>query len=393
MNRARVVVAGGSLGGLTAGLLLADAGLDVSVHERSPSELQERGAGIGLLPDSSRYLVERGGVPLDEISTSTSHIRYLGRDGSVLHDQPHEYRFSSWNTVYRRLLGCFDRDRYHLGSEVTGFEVKDASVRVELANDVPIDADLLVCADGVSSSARRRLLPDVGIGYAGYVAWRGMQLEAALDADTRARLGDAITYFVYANSHILLYPIPGPDGSVAPGDRLINFVWYRNYLDGGDLADLLTGPMGKRHEHSMPPGGARDEHVAEMRAVARARLPELVADVVCSVDRPFVQVICDVEVPRMAFGRVCLIGDAAWVVRPHAAAGTAKAAADGWALADALAAHDDVDRALVAWEPAQLALGRRLLDRTRRIGSRSQVDCNWVPGDPELIFGLRGPGQ
>ena len=393
MNRGRVVVAGGSLGGLTAGLLLADAGLDVSIHERSPSELQERGAGIGLLPDSARYLVERAGVALDDISTSTSRIRYLGRDGDVVHDQAHRYRFSSWNTVYRRLLGCFDRDRYVLGSEVTGFEVKDASVRVELAHDVPIDADLLVCADGVSSSARRRLLPDVRVRYAGYVAWRGMQPEAELDADARARLDDSITYFVYANSHILLYPIPGPDGSVTPGERLINFVWYRNYLAGGDLDDLLTGATGKRHEHSVPPGGARDDHVAEMRAVARARLPELVADVVCSVDRPFVQVICDVEVPRMAFERVCLVGDAAWVVRPHAAAGTAKAAADGWALADALIAHDDVDSALAAWEPAQLALGRQLLDRTRRIGSHSQVDCNWVPGDPELIFGLRGPGH
>jgi 2,6-dihydroxypyridine 3-monooxygenase len=95
----------------------------------------------------------------------------------------------------------------------------------------------------------------------------------------------------------------------------------------------------------------------------------------------------------MAFGRVCLIGDAAWVVRPHAAAGTAKASADGWELAGALAASDDVPGALAAWEPRQLALGRQLLDRTRRIGARSQLDCNWVPGDPELIFGLRGPGR
>jgi 2,6-dihydroxypyridine 3-monooxygenase len=393
VNRGRVVIAGGSLGGLTAGLLLTDAGFDVSVHERSPSELQERGAGIGLLPDSSRYLVERAGVALDEISTSTSRIRYLARDGSVLHDQAHGYRFSSWNTVYRRLLGRFDRERYFLDSEVSRFEVKDDSVRVELAHDVPIDADLLVCADGVSSAARRRLLPDVRVGYAGYVAWRGMQRESELAAGARARLGDAITYFVYANSHILLYPIPGADGSVKPEERLINFVWYRNYLDGGDLDDLLTSATGKRHEHSVPPGAARDDHVAEMRAVARARLPGLVADVVCSVEHPFIQVICDVEAPRMAFGRICLVGDAAWVVRPHAAAGTAKAAADGWALAEALAGHDDVERALDAWEPGQLALGRQLLDRTRRIGTRSQVDCNWVPGDPELIFGLRGPGQ
>ncbi|HEY1280202.1 MAG TPA: FAD-dependent monooxygenase, partial [Acidimicrobiales bacterium] len=110
-------------------------------------------------------------------------------------------------------------------------------------------------------------------------------------------------------------------------------------------------------------------------------------------ERPFVQVIFDLEVTRMAFGRVALIGDAAFAVRPHAAAGTAKAAADGWTLATALAANADIDAALQQWEPGQLALGRQLLERTRRIGTRSQVTGDWEPGDPELIFGLYGPGR
>ncbi|WP_051975234.1 FAD-dependent monooxygenase [Cupriavidus necator] len=114
--------------------------------------------------------------------------------------------------------------------------------------------------------------------------------------------------------------------------------------------------------------------------------------VVCGAAQPFLQVIYDVEVPQMAFDRVCLIGDAAFVVRPHAAAGTAKAAADAWALAGALKRHGDVVAALADWEPRQLALGQQLLERTRRIGRRSQVDGNWVAGDPELIFGLHGPG-
>ena len=88
------------------------------------------------------------------------------------------------------------------------------------------------------------------------------------------------------------------------------------------------------------------------------------------------------------------MGDAAFAVRPHAAAGTAKAAADAWALRDALESHpDDVDAALAAWEPQQLALGRSLLARTRAIGRRSQVDNSWRAGDPELIFGLHGPGE
>ncbi len=198
---------------------------------------------------------------------------------------------------------------------------------------------------------------------------------------------------MYANSHILLYPIPGHDGSVAPGERLLNFVWYRNYLEDGDLGDLLTDIDGVRRDLSLPPGGVRGPHVDELRAEAAARLPAPVAAVVDAVEQPFLQVVYDVEVSRMAFGRVCLIGDAAWVARPHAAAGTAKAAADAWTLSESLEDHDDVPGALLAWEAGQLALGRQLLDRTRRIGARSQVECSWRPGDPELIFGLYGPGR
>jgi len=140
-------------------------------------------------------------------------------------------------------------------------------------------------------------------------------------------------------------------------------------------------------------GSPGAEHLAEMRATAAARLPARIAEVVLATATPFVQAIFDLDVARMAFGRVCLIGDAAFVVRPHAAAGTAKAAADAWALAAAWEEQPDVESALSAWEPGQLELGRRLLDRTRRVGRRSQVDGNWTPGDPELIFGLHEPGR
>jgi 2,6-dihydroxypyridine 3-monooxygenase len=105
-------------------------------------------------------------------------------------------------------------------------------------------------------------------------------------------------------------------------------------------------------------------------------------------------VICDVAVDRMAFGRVCLIGDAAFALRPHAAAGTAKAAADAWALAAALqAAGGDVEEALPGWERGQLELGRAVLERTRRNGDKSQFEGTWRPGDPELVFGLYEPGR
>jgi 2,6-dihydroxypyridine 3-monooxygenase len=180
---------------------------------------------------------------------------------------------------------------------------------------------------------------------------------------------------------------------VADGNRLINFVWYRNYLEGPDLDELLTDRHGVRRELSVPPGAAGDHHVDELRALAVARLPALAAEVVIRAREPFLQVIYDIEVSRMVFGRVVLLGDAAFAARPHAAAGSAKAAEDGWALDRALATSDDLHSALGEWEATQLELGRDLLHRTRAIGSRSQVTSTWQPGDPDLIFGLHEPGR
>ncbi len=392
LNTAKIAVVGGSLGGLTAACLLRDSGHDVTIYERSPHELEQRGAGIGLLETTSRYLVERAGLSLDQVSIATDHIRYLNRDGSVASDSAHRYLFSSWNTVYRRLLTHWGEDRYKLGHEMHSFDQTPDSVTVRFG-DVITEIDLLVCADGVGSTSRRTLQPNAGEAYAGYVAWRGMVPEHELSTELASSLTDAITYFVYANSHILVYPIPGIEGSVEPGDRLINFVWYRNYLEGGDVDDVLTDRNGVRRDLSIPPGLATDHHVAEVRATARARLPRSLAELVERTEQPFVQVVYDIDVERMAFGRVCLIGDAAFSARPHAAAGTAKAADDGWTLADALDDADDVPTALREWEPKQLELGRSLLERTRQVGRRSQVDNSWEPGDPDFIFGLYEPGR
>ncbi len=389
----RVAVVGGSVGGLTAALLLRDAGFDVTVHERSNTVLEQRGAGIGFLPDSARYLVERSNVDLDDISISTDRIRYLARDGNITHDIAQPYRFSSWNTLYRSLLSCYGRDRYRLGHEAIGQTPADDHVMVHFADRTAERVDLLVCADGVGSSFRSQLIPEAVRQYAGYVAWRGVVPEVALEPADATALTDAITYHVFANSHILVYPIPSIEGSVEPGHRFINYVWYRNYVAGDDLGDVLTDADGERRELSLPPGAARADHVAEVRATAAARLPRLIAEVVTRAEQPFLQVIYDVEVPRMAWNRTCLIGDAAWVVRPHAAAGTAKAAADAWALVDALAHTDSIPDALVAFEREQMRLGRLLLERTRRIGNHSQVTGTWDPNDPELVFGLREPGR
>jgi 2,6-dihydroxypyridine 3-monooxygenase len=390
----RVIVMGGSLGGLTAALVLRDAGCEVRVFERSSSALQARGAGIAALDATLRYLVERGGYRPEDVCSSTGWIRFFHRDGSLRHEQRHHYWFSSWNTIYRTLLRLFEADRYLLGHEVVAFGQDGDTVSVTLADGSQAEADLLVCADGVSSAARARLIPGASPSYAGYVAWRGTLPERALSPATRKAFEDAINYQVLPGSHILVYPIPALDGSLAEGDRLINMVWYVNVAAGQELDHLTTGRDGVRRAVSLPPGAATGEALAGLRRAAEQVLAAPIAEVVTSVAEPFVQAVYDIDVPRMALGRVCLIGDAAFAVRPHAAAGTAKAAADGWALAEELAAAaGDVPAALAVWERRQLLLGRRLLARTREIGDASQFTGTFRPGDPRLIFGLHEPGN
>jgi 2,6-dihydroxypyridine 3-monooxygenase len=93
----------------------------------------------------------------------------------------------------------------------------------------------------------------------------------------------------------------------------------------------------------------------------------------------------------MVFGKACLLGDAAFTLRPHVAAGQAKACADAWALRDTLQeAAGDVEDAFSRWEPAQLELARSALQRTRAMGEASQFLGTMVPGDPNWKFGLSG---
>jgi len=385
----RAAVVGGSLGGLTAALLLRDLGCSVDVFERSPGRLAGFGAGIVVHEATMRYFVERAREH-DGLSVPASSLRFLDASGRVLHEEPSPYRFTAWSTLYANLFALFGEDRYHHAHALTAIDQDADRIVIGFENGRTHECDLLVSADGIRSAARSLLLPEIEPRYAGYVGWRGTLEVSRLGRSAAAQLSDAITYGVVDRSHILSYPIPSLDGSTEP---LLNFVWYRNVAAGQALDELMVSRNGRATSVSLPPGEVQERHLTELRAAAADTLPPAFAEMIAAVEEPFVQVIVDLAVPSMAYGRVCLIGDAAFAARPHAAAGTAKAAENGWALADALARERDVVRALEAWEPSQLALGRALVERSRRIGERYQVSSTADPTDDELRFGLYGPGR
>lgn len=385
----RVAIVGGSLGGLIAALQLRDAGCDAAVFERSRTPLEGRGAGIVLHPVTTRYFEEHRLFDLDRVSSSARTLRYLDRDGGVVLEEPILYRFTSYATLYGALVAVLEPERYHLGVECMSIEQDAGGATVGFADGSTSRFDLVVGADGVHSTVRGLLFPDVAPAYAGYVAWRGTLTDDAVPVASRRALANALTYFVGRRTHALTYPIPFGTGD--DESRHMNWVWYRN-VAGRDLGSLLTDVSGVRHDLSLAPGQVRPELVADVHGEAAATLPPAFAELVRSSREPFVQVVVDIEVPAMVRGKVCLVGDAAFALRPHIAAGTAKAAADAEALARSLRASDgDVVAALREWEPRQLELGRRTIARTRRIGTSVQFEGTFRPGDPEVAFGLYEP--
>lgn len=389
----RAAVIGGSLGGLTAANLLRDDGWDVVVYEKSAVPLDGRGAGIVVHASTVRYLLDRMGVDIDTISCASTVLRYLDPDGTIVHEEPSTYRFTAWNTLYQNLLAGIG-ERHVLGHALCGLDTggDEGSVELRFANGIVAHADLVVAADGFDSTVRRRLFGTVDATYSGYVGWRGLVVESDLTTDTFDLLADAITYSVIPSSHIVAYPIPNVDGSVRPGERLVNYVWYRNVAAGAELEELMTGTDGNLRGASLHPGAVQARFIDEMKHAAEQLAP-VMTEVVQRTPEPFLQVIQDIETPTMATARVALLGDGAFSARPHAAAGTAKAAEDGWKLIAALRAHDTIPDALRHWETSQLELGRQLVARARDLGERSQFRNTWTPGDPGLAFGLFGPGR
>jgi 2,6-dihydroxypyridine 3-monooxygenase len=390
----RAIIVGGSFAGLTAALLLREQGFDVDVFERTPTFLDGRGGGIVLQPDTVRWIVERPhDFGVEDVSIGSSATRYLGAGNKVVHEEPAAWRFSSWTTMYRVLLDDYGTAQYHLGDHAVGITQDDKGVDVRFTSGRSARAELVVFADGISSVGRRRLQPRMQPRYSGYIGWRGTVPEREVSVETADLIHDATAYAVIERSHICMYAIPAVDGSIERGDRQLNYVWYRNVAEGPELDEMVTDMTGFAAQVSVHPGQVQQRYVDQVRADALDLLPPAAAELVTRTAEPYIQIVLDVAVRRMAFGRVALIGDAAFAARPHAAAGTAKAAADAWALADALAVEPHIPSALSAWEPDRLVLGNNLLSRVADMGARSQFTNTWEPTDPALHFGLYGPDQ
>jgi 2-polyprenyl-6-methoxyphenol hydroxylase-like FAD-dependent oxidoreductase len=367
------IVIGGSLGGLFTGILLRSIGWQVDIYERSLHTLDSRGGGVVLQPDVVEAF-QRAGVAYDApLGVVAKERYYLKRDGNIAQRMPMRQTLTSWNLLYGSMRRHFPAEHYHQRKRLT--EIKQASEQVNaiFADGTCDTGDLLIGADGPNSTVRQLLLPGYDPRYAGYVAYRGLVNELELDAKTAALMTERFVFYQFPNSHILQYVIPGEDESLVPGKRRFNWVWYVNYEEKTELPRILTDRDGKRRDYSVPPGMIAPTVEQEMRSYANTVLTPPFQKLVAATQEPFVQSILDLGVPQMAFDRVALVGDAAFIPRPHTAASVSKGAANAIALADALLVQNhDVPKALNAWEADQLRLGMHLWKAGQDLGERSQ---------------------
>jgi 2-polyprenyl-6-methoxyphenol hydroxylase-like FAD-dependent oxidoreductase len=367
----RALVVGGSMSGLLAALLLERAGWEVDVFERVESELAGRGAGIVAQPDLIATL-RRLGIDTTDLGVEIITRKILDASGQLAAEFACPQVLTAWERVYRALRDAFPASRYHRGRGVRGFEQSEGSVVAQFADAGSAEGELLVGADGLRSTMRQQCLPQLLPLYAGYVAWRALIPEAAFTPAIHRELFDAMTFCLPPGEQFLGYPVAGPDNDLRPGHRRYNVVWYRPADEQGELVRLLTDESGTTHAISIPPPLIRREAIADMRAAAERLLAPQFRAVVHLIDEPILQPIYDLETPHMAFGRVAIIGDAAFVARPHVAAGVAKAADDAEALSAALAERE-VEPALRRFEAVRLPVGRRIIERARHLGAYLQA--------------------
>ena len=368
----RAVIIGGSMSGLFSAAFLRQIGWDVDVYERSGVELVGRGAGITGHPELMEAL-EESGAGTKDLGVEVPKRIAIDRDGRITDERPLRQILTSWDRLQSILRDTIDPAHYHLGHVFERVEQNGSGVQVHFAGGKIEHADILVGGDGIRSSVRGQMAPEVQPVYAGYYIWRGAPNEADLAPETLRTTYPLFTFYLPTAQQVITYPIAGLNNDLSPGKRRFNFIWYR-VADAAQLREMCVDENGKQHEYSVPPPLVRKDLIAHMYQDARDIMPPAMLDALMKIKQPFFTPIYDFTSPSIVFGRVAMVGDAAANARPHMGFGMAKAGGDAQALARALRDHDDVDAGLKAYNAERQPIGNTLVMHSRKLGTYMGVN-------------------
>jgi 2-polyprenyl-6-methoxyphenol hydroxylase-like FAD-dependent oxidoreductase len=386
MNQRHALVIGGSLGGLFAANLLRSIGWEVTVFERTQGDLGGRGAGLGTRAELFDVM-RRIGSPFDASIGAEVHSRIaLSRNGDTLCEVPIRAVTTAWDRMYAALRSALPPQCHRSGMLLERFEQDDRKIAAIFAEGSRVEGDLLIGADGIYSTVRRQVMPELKPRYAGYVSWRGVGKEGSAKVPFHPMVFRHMTFCFPEGELALSAPMPGPDGAAQQPLRCY-FNWFRPVEYGAALRQMCTDASGQCHGDSIPPPLIRTDLIDALKAQARVLLAPQIAALIAQAERPVLQPIFDLESPRIVFGRAVLLGDAAFVARPHVGTGVTKAALDAQCLADALlSAGNDMEAALLQYDGARRQFGTWLVSRGRYLGG--YLEAQSKPHDQRCEAGL-----
>lgn len=326
-----VLIAGGGIGGLAAGLACSRAGCHVRLYERAEA-FTEVGAGIQMGPNVVRVLQgweldaalrrvaaypERlqvrhalSGVELGVLPLGPSMVQRYGAPYATVHR-------ADLQQLLLQALQQRDDVWLHTGKTVNRYVETHGAVGLSLSDGLDVEGDALIAADGLWSRIRLQLLADGPPRVAGHLAYRALVPQADLPAALRSQ---QVTAWLGPRLHVVAYPVRG-------GEWLNVVAIVHGHVHGG-LEDWDHG------------ANAADLQSALARTCADLR------DLIAAIPAWRLWVLCDrppvSSAEQMARGHVALLGDAAHPMRPYLAQGAGMAIEDAAELGRQVALVDGV---------------------------------------------------
>ncbi|MGC4878450.1 FAD-dependent oxidoreductase [Micromonospora sp. DT43] len=380
----RVAVAGAGLGGLCVAQGLLRAGVDVDVYERDAA-LHTRRQGYRLHIDSRAALALEKCLPprlfrlfLATAGRPGSRVTVLSRRLRVLYetpvgpagdpDDPATLSTSVDRGTLREILAGGLDGRIHWGHELAGYEQDPDGVTLRFTDGSTTRADVLVGADGVSSTVRRVLLPHAEqVDTGTRIIYGRTPLDDAARRLIPSALYDGFT--AIAGGHVGLaaglvefrrQPVDAA-AAIAPDVRLSPASDYLMWAVSAQR-DRLPAVDGKLGE-----ADAATLHAVACRAI-RSWHPDLRALLgAAAVEETFfVRVRSSRRVPAWNPSRVTLLGDAIHAMSPARGSGANTALMDAAHLCDALTGGSDIVEAIGEYERRMRDYGFAAVDASLR---------------------------
>ncbi|MEP0519631.1 MAG: FAD-dependent monooxygenase [Hyphomicrobiales bacterium] len=366
VSNLKIGLVGGSLSGCIAAILLKRAGHDVTILERSQRGLLGRGGGL----TTSRTVLEElkaldlldANFPASpfhtlKMSKISDDDSYVGRCPLT---KPLDMHCVNWGGLWENLKKRVPDSSYLRGTTVVNAMDTGDGADLELADGRTLTFDLVLFADGYQSTGRKLIFPNAALSYRGYTVWRGVLSENQVQDFDPLRDHPRYSYKNIDGSFVS-FVIPNRNGSMKPGERVINWAAYIP-MPEHELEQFMLDNEGNRRNGSIPAGAMRAEQDAELKAMMAEQLPSYYGDILSKSTDNQIQLIYTCALPAYRKGRICLIGDAGMMVQPMTGSGVFKGFSNARDLVAALAGEQSLDNALEGWSVHQTRVAHRMLE-------------------------------